>query len=224
MPKLRDILPYAAESATNVIGGRLQENRKRREDLEDAIKKLFAEEQIKNLTDPERAAKSRIMALARISGRVPEPLGGYTPQERQVGAPESVQEAAQQRELAALQYILPRSSGLPVNVFTVSPSTGETMPSPGGQNLPPGSRIVPTRTSPEEVEELAAGRTRGALREKPPSQQTASAQYSVENLGRLISQLKSQFDVVQTVESGPGAVAGGVVRAGKAALASDPKF
>src|SRR3990167_10448301 len=76
------------------------------------------------------------------------------------------QDTRRERILQMMQErgLLPsRTANLPVNAYFFDPSTGEVKPSQGGQNLPPRSRILPTRITPEEAGAVAGGREQGKV-------------------------------------------------------------
>ena len=149
----------------NVITGTLSEFQKRREQrykLEQLFEAALASKRAEAMfPSAEEQAKQVVLERAMNAGRVPQPLGGYNPQER-------AEEAARGRELEFLKYILPRGQGYGngVNVFAFNPATGEVEPAPGGTKLPTGSRILPTRVTPEEAEEVSGARTRGTTEAK----------------------------------------------------------
>src|SRR3990167_3518151 len=156
---------------TGSVSEQIQKRRDAKEALSLVFQKALAEAKIKQMfPSAEEEANQSILGMAEQAGTVPEPLGGYSPAERQRDLPNRVGQAAQQRKLEFLKYLLPgRGTATGVNVFAFHPATGEVKPSQGGQTLPPGSRVLPTRATAEEVRGVSESRAAGKAEGTPLS-------------------------------------------------------
>ena len=163
------------------ISQTIDERRKRQADLEDALAVL----QLKQQMDPEMQAKQLAMQTIQQQNPAPELRMSRTisPQNREMmqGRLQEAQQGQRSRVLEAMQKygLLPGGmAGGGVNVFAFDPNTGTVAPAEGGQGLARGSRIMPTRTTPDVAREMSQARAEGTAlgqRETPERAQAASA-------------------------------------------------
>lgn len=128
-----------------VTGQRQQERDEEREQqrkLEQLRTAAVEGERAKSMfPSAEERIKTLGLAKAERSGRVPEPLGGFSPLERERGLPGEVEEAASQRRRTMLeQFGLIKPSTAFQSIFTVDPVTGEVKQIGA---VPRGSKTVP---------------------------------------------------------------------------------
>lgn len=170
-------------------------NRQRKESAKEAVNlevlKTLLTEQAKEQANPEYPIRKRISELG-MESIAPKYGAG------QVGPPtadQSTIQSTRQSQIDILSKLLGqmKSSGSSngVNVFAFDPATRSVQPASGGQNLPRGSRVIPTRIGSEEAERTAAARTRGAQSEKGLAGESA---------GKLIN-LQTAFDDLQEAKN-----------------------
>lgn len=145
-----------------------QKKKDQEEELKMVLAKALAEQQAKDaFPSADDQAKKRVMTMASEAGRVPSPMGGYNPQEREAGIPGQVQEAAQSREMEFLKYILPRSSATASELLTpimFDPNTRQYLDT-SGNKVDKVPRGTPVRNAPLGAETLrgqSAARSEGA--------------------------------------------------------------
>lgn len=148
---------------TGGVAEQLAEKRKAEQELELVFQKALAEAKIKEaFPSAEEQTQRKLLGLAEEEG---QPRFGAG----QIGPPTSTQAFAdqtRQSKITTLLRILGKgpSAGMPTNVFFADPYADTVTPAPGGANLPPGSRVIPRRTTPEEAEERSEATGRGGAK------------------------------------------------------------
>lgn len=181
-----DLPPSFGVSALQTLVNALAQRQQQRQELQDALQKIGFEQRLKEEAEertPERILQRIGLARAAEAGRVPTPLGGFTPHEEALGLPEQVQGAATNRLAKVLEQfglIKPTPPSFQ-QVFTVNPVTGDVQPV---GSVPRGSKTVVTPQQPVFRQQLQLG---------------------LQRIGAVVGQLEQQFNTIQDVERGFGA-------------------
>ena len=147
----------------NVITGTLSEFQKRREQrykLEQLFEAALASKRAEAMfPSAEEQAKQVVLERAMNVGRVPQPLGGYNPQER-------AEETARNRQMEWLQHLLPQSAATTlVQPMVFDPNTGEYRAS--GQTVLRGTPVRNLPLTEETLEGQSKARARGSAEGSP---------------------------------------------------------
>ena len=150
---------------------------------------------------------------------------------QKIGAPSAVGEFVKQlteRANLILKAQTTASNLNPTNVYTFDSSTGDVTPSPGGVNLPPRSRVIPTRTTPEQAYGLSEARAAGSAAGSFGTQTTPSEQITpIRQTEAAIRQLDEIIQDARTnkYRTGPFSArfGGGFLNKRYAAVVESPK-
>lgn len=164
MAKLSEILPYIVSGGVGQAQQQLQAKRDQEMKLRQIIATAMAQEQAKAaFPSPEDQAKSQVIQMANQAGQMPQPMGGYNPQEQAAGIPGQVTGAAQQRKLDILKYILPKMGGDTGISMTVNAAgQAEPLRTPEGKTVSAKNKVITTPTGQEQMTQQAAWKSEGS--------------------------------------------------------------
>jgi len=192
MPKFSDLLPSLLEGFTGQVAEQQKQKRESRLKVDELL-------------------QLELLKLARQSQPTPQPQGGFSQAEFEQLGPQGIQQYQQafetmakqrnqpvQNQMDMLLRVMGKTPSAGVNVFAFDPATGNVQPALGGQTLPPGSRVLPTRATPEEVRGVSEERAAGKAAGTPLSPQQSSL---VQNFVELD---KSMSTIDTLLEADPG--------------------